>query len=44
MVVRATAAAMVNAVLLVILCVSCVFVCGMKLLHKGDSPLFCTGT
>lgn len=33
MVVRAAAAAMVIAVLYVILCVSCDFVCGVQLLH-----------
>ena len=37
MVVRAAAAAMVNAVLLVTLCVSCVFVCGVQLLHKAPT-------
>ena len=38
MVVRASVAAMVIAVLLVILCVSCFFLCGVQLLHLGDSP------
>jgi hypothetical protein len=38
MVVRASVAAMVIAMLLVILCVSCVFLCGVQLLHLGDSP------
>lgn len=39
MVVRAAAAAMVIAVLYVILCVSCDFVCGVQLLHIVHSPL-----
>lgn len=38
MVVRAAAAAMVIAVLYVILCVSCDFVCGVQLLHIVHSP------
>ena len=37
-VVRASAAAMVIAVLLVFLCVSFVFLCGVQLLHLSDSP------
>ena len=38
MVVRASTAAMVFAVLLVFLCVSCVFLCCVQLLVFGDSP------
>jgi len=36
----ASAAAMVIAVLLVFLCVSFVFLCGVQLLHLSDSPFF----
>jgi hypothetical protein len=37
-VVRASTAAMVFAVLLVFLCVSCVFLCCVQLLDHGDTP------